>query len=120
MGLNSNNFLKQNIKHIILFNIVAIVLTTVLLLPTILKFEHVFEHHTHEVCKNPQVLHFHEAKFDCDLCDFQLTQTYYLENLDYDIVEQTVVKKTFSKLYNFKYYHQHLSFSLRGPPISLV
>jgi hypothetical protein len=108
--------LKQSLKHIILFSSVAIVLTTALLLPTILKFEHAFEHHQHETCENPQVLHFHEAKFDCDLCDFQLTQTYYLEYLNYDFVEQNIVKKTFSELYNFKYYHQHLSFSLRGPP----
>lgn len=108
--------MKRDLKHSIFFNLVVLVLTTVLLLPTLLKFEHVFEHHTHDVCKNPQTLHFHEGSFNCDLCDFQLTQTYYIDYLNYDIVEPSKVKKTFRELYNFKYYHQHLSFSLRGPP----
>ncbi|NQX85737.1 MAG: hypothetical protein HRT67_07500 [Flavobacteriaceae bacterium] len=109
--------MKHSLKHIILFGSVAFTLTIAVLSPTALKFAHSFEHHDHDICKTPQTLHFHELKFDCDLCDFQLTQTYLLSQFDYQLSEQTTLNKTVSEQYEFKYCHQQLSFSLRGPPL---
>lgn len=117
MESNPSSYLKHDLKHIILFNIVTLVLTTTLLLPTILKFEHVFEHHTHEVCKNPQALHFHDIEHDCEFFKFKITPQITFEYPQTELVEIEDNYSPICSQYEHVSRYQRLPFSLRGPPV---
>ncbi len=98
-----------------LFNFSALLFIIIMLLPTIIQFTHVFEEHEQTDC-NVVTTHIHKHELECSTCDFNLNQNYYSSNQDYQDTFITYQKKVCYKLYNFKYYHQHLSYSLRGPP----
>lgn len=109
--------MKQSLKHIILFSSVAIVLTTALLLPTILKFEHAFEHHQHETCKNPQALHFHDIEHDCEFFKFKITPQITFTYPQTELVDIEDNHPHNSSQYQYVSDYQRLPFSLRGPPV---
>ena len=103
-------------QHII-FKIAAIVLLLAVLLPSAVKFDHVFEDHKHEVCTDDHsTTHAHEIDLECEFYKFKLN-TYYYTFLDsYSIVIEDNYSKINNTFYNFQYNYQQLSFSLRGPP----
>lgn len=93
----------------------VLVLLALILLPTIVPFIHLLEEHEENTCR-VKTAHFHEKELDCSICDFHLNKKYYsieptvaIEVLNFDELQ-------ISELYSFTYYHQQLSYSLRGPP----
>ena len=106
---------KQLKKHII-SKCIVILLSIVLVIPLIVKLNHVFENHEHEVCTNSQTTHLHKLDLDCEFYKFKLqTQTYeneyvYRLHTNSDIQKPVVVP--------FSNCHPTIitSFHLRGPP----
>lgn len=107
----------QKLKTHIGYKISLIVLIIALLVPSFVKLAHAFENHKHEVCKTPQKSHYHELDLDCEFYKFNKSNiTFITPNYGLDIIENSSLNGLIYGLYNFKYYHQHLSFSLRAPP----
>ena len=106
----------KQIKEHIIFKLITLVLVLSLFVPTVVKFNHVFVHHTHKVCLDDTTTHIHKVDLDCEFHKFQLNQNFtfnqtYLQlfspqEKDIEIVSQ----------YNFLSKYQRLHFSLRGPP----
>lgn len=105
---------KNKSKTYLIF-IPALLLTLIMFLPTIVQFVHVFEKHEQVDC-NEVTTHIHEHKLECTTCDFNLNPTYYHAIFQFEIKKINIDKIQYFNFYNFKYYHQQLSFSLRGPP----
>ncbi|AUC76658.1 hypothetical protein [Olleya sp. Bg11-27] len=106
--------MKQQ-QHIA-FKIAAIVLLLAVMLPSAVKFTHVFENHKHEVCTDYSTNHMHQIDLECEFFKFKLNTQYY-PTFEVSLINST---HNFSEinttLYNFNYNHQQLSYSLRGPP----
>lgn len=102
---------KLNIIKIYL----VLILSTLILLPTIVPFLHLLEDHEQNTCI-VKITHIHEKEIDCSICDFHLNKNYYSHISTIDLESTNYVEKQKSELYSFTYYHQQLSFSLRGPP----
>ena len=98
----------------------SFILVVSLLVPSAVKLEHVFENHKHEVCLNKSTTHLHAIDLDCEFYKFNVSNPLLIPNIDYGIPNLAFFyTHETSRLYNFKYNHQHLYFSLRAPP-SLV
>ena len=79
---------------------------------------HAFSDHKHEICFAKHVKHFHENDIDCSfqviknstpfLTDNSFTSYAETEHLDYEGAKKNFLKS-----------HQQLSFSLRGPPVTI-
>lgn len=102
-------------KHNI-FKISVIILVIALLTPSLVKFSHIFENHIHQVCKNPQKLHFHEYNVDCDFYDFKLNTQFSLASIDYQLLDIVDNHEPVFLKYHFFISNQLLHFSRRGPP----
>ncbi|NRD20191.1 hypothetical protein HNV08_09025 [Winogradskyella eckloniae] len=101
-----------------LFKGLAIVLVLAVLLPSAVKLNHVFSHHSHKVCDNDDTsdTHFHETDFDCDFYKFKLTNNLFVEFINYEISSNTVVSRQLSLYYiSLNNYLQTTRFD-RGPP----
>lgn len=102
------------------FKTLTILIVTVLLFPYLVKFNHVFENHKHEVCIDNAVEHFHEMEMDCEFYKFNTTNHFLFYN-----IQQSSIVTSIKPLLNYSYYefqnsHQQLYISLRGPPSVLV
>ncbi len=104
---------KEYIKS--LLNYSALLLIIIMLFPTVFQFFHVFENHKQNYC-HENTIHIHEHKLDCSICDFNLNPTYNQALHYFQVKKISFNKKINFEFYNFKYYHQQLSYSLRGPP----
>jgi hypothetical protein len=67
--------MEQIKQQIISF--LSITLVLAVLFPSVVKMQHVFENHKHEVCKGEKQSHFHEIDFDCEFYKFNLTSFTY-------------------------------------------
>lgn len=106
----------QNIKEHIIFRMLTTVLVVSLLIPSIVKFSHIFAHHKHEVCLGEKATHLHEFDLDCEFYKFKLNNN-YLSSFKYNYLFCEITNYKVSSLaYKFLNNHQPLSFSLRGPP----
>lgn len=106
------------IKEHIIFKALTIMLVITLIVPSAVKFSHVFTHsqHKHDVCKGEKTTHLHEIDIDCEFYKFQLNN-HFLSQLENDNWLQTPYYHEVSLLtYKFLNSHRPLSFSLRGPP----
>ncbi len=107
--------MQKNKPHIA-FRIATLTLVLAFLLPSAVKFSHVFNHHQHVVCNDDITTHLHASDVDCDFYKFKLN-TQYHSPLEYIALPLEVsyfeINNTF---YNFLNNHRQLSFSLRGPP----
>ncbi len=96
----------------------AIMLVLAVLLPSVVKLTHAFNHHKHEVCDNDNKhqTHFHASDLDCDFYKFKLTTQYYSK---LEPIQLVLIKNNF-KITNAQYAYisdyQKLQTSLRGPP----
>ena len=101
-----------------LFKMMAIVLVIIFLAPLAVKFVHEIGHkHETEVCDNHAQTHLHEIENDCDLCHFNLnTKDFNVTGFKLNIKRYLVRSRLHNTSYSFKYNHQNLSYSLRGPP----
>ncbi|GAA3589174.1 hypothetical protein GCM10022396_03080 [Flavivirga amylovorans] len=105
------------IKQHTVFKIITFLLVVTLLVPTVVKFAHVFSHHEHEVCLGEAKTHLHEIDLDCEFYKFKLSNQ-YLHLFEYDdIINISSYFKIPILIYKFLNNHRQLSFSLRGPPV---
>ena len=107
--------MKIGYKHIII-NGLAMVLIMAVLLPSVVKFGHIFENHKHEVCVNQDTTHFHSLDLDCEFYKFKLNNALSFLRFDEGIIS---VANNFKLL--FTYYQSLHTCSiehivLRGPP----
>ncbi|OUS00909.1 hypothetical protein A9Q86_09165 [Flavobacteriales bacterium 33_180_T64] len=107
-----------NNKQHISIQIVILLLTFVLILPSVVKFSHVFSHHEHEVCFGENQTHLHEVDLDCEFFKFKIqTQNTFLKP-NYELLSTNNNHKTTPSYYTFLSDYQRLHFSLRGPPFN--
>ncbi|WP_282124103.1 hypothetical protein [Algibacter mikhailovii] len=103
-------------RNHISFRALTVILGLALLIPSLVKFVHIFEHSEHQVCVSEDATHIHKIDLDCEFQKFQITN-YALS--DIDIFQSTIVDyitETPFLTYKFLNKHRPLSFSLRGPP----
>ncbi|AUC83645.1 hypothetical protein CW733_03880 [Lacinutrix sp. Bg11-31] len=85
-------------------------------LPSVVKFAHIFENHKHEVCTNPSDSHFHEVEVDCEFYKFKLNTVFAFEAIPSEVIIVENNHKITKSQYHFISDFQRLPFSLRGPP----
>lgn len=107
--------MKNRDKIKSLLNTASLLLIMIVMLPSVFQLVHVFEEHEQDYCVENST-HIHEHEIKCSVCDFKLNSTdnqltKYVEFLKINFDKQLIFE-----YYNFKYNHQHLSYSLRGPP----
>jgi hypothetical protein len=106
----------NQIKEHIICKFSIVILVIALLTPSFVKFFHVFENHSHQVCKNNQKTHFHEFDLDCEFYKFKLnTKSSPL----YQAVDLLNIEDNFlpiSSKYQLAKSNTLLYFSLRAPP----
>ncbi|MGB0897502.1 MAG: hypothetical protein ACPGRW_09295 [Flavobacteriaceae bacterium] len=106
------------LKQHIVFKVSTILLALTFLLPSVVNFIHNIEHtHKYELCDNPHDVHLHKLDKDCDFCKIKVRQDYYSIATNYKLAKPVIPTECFSALYSFQYNYQHLSFSLRAPPL---
>lgn len=107
--------MQERIKTIT-FKLAALILVLALLIPSIVKFNHVFEEHVHEVCHGEKQTHLHTSDVDCEFYKFQLNHHFTIPvNATEVFIPKDNFQKTISQYYFLSEYQQ-LHFSLRGPP----
>ncbi|SDH55846.1 hypothetical protein SAMN04489796_103186 [Winogradskyella thalassocola] len=89
------------------------------LLPSVVKLTHAFNHHTHEVCDSDNELktHFHESDLDCDFYKFKLTNNLFLVFNNYEIITEKTATKQLSSHYSSFNNYQYSKRYVRGPPM---
>ncbi len=107
------------IKEHIASKVLVVLLTVVLVTPLIVKLNHIFEDHKHEVCKTPYTNHFHELEIDCEFYDFKLNTEFNYSITSINIPDYKEVTQSIVSQYFFINDYQQLQFSLRGPPLSV-
>lgn len=107
----------QPIKQHIAFRTATLLLVFTLILPSAVKFSHIFEHHEHEICHNEYEAHLHTLDVDCEFYKFKLTTQFYTLFEYVELPNEVSNFKINTTLYNFLNNHRQLSFSLRGPPV---
>lgn len=106
----------NKIKQHIAFRMATLVLVLAFLLPSAVKFSHVFKHHQHEVCNGEITTHLHTSDVDCDFYKFKLSTPFTIPTLDFDFVSIEDNHQIKTSHYSFLSEFQRLHFSLRGPP----
>jgi len=102
-------------EHII-FKILAYTLAFTLILPSAVKFTHVFNHYQHVTCFGKTTTHLHKLDLDCKFYDFKLTQNYILNDFNFNVFVPKPSHLESKSQYVFLSTYQQLHFSLRGPP----
>jgi len=106
----------QNLKQHIGFKIAALVLVATMIIPTAVKFAHIFNHHKHETCRGEYQAHLHTSYPDCSFHKFKLTTPFTIPVFAVDLIIPKQENKTIITHYLFLSEYQQLHFSLRGPP----
>ena len=86
------------------------------MVPTGVKYSHVFNHHLHEVCKGEPETHLHNADLDCSFYKFKLSSPFTIPALQFELVMPEINTLQIEAPYAFLSEFQQLHFSLRGPP----
>jgi hypothetical protein len=102
-------------KHIA-YRISIVLLVTVLITPSFVKFSQFFDTHIHLECKNSQQIHFHEFDINCDFYKFKLNTQFSFFSEDFQYLNKHEDYKIVALNYSFLSNYQPLSFLLRGPP----
>lgn len=111
----------MNLKAVILstFRVLAIVLVLAVILPSVVKLTHAFNHHKHEVCDEDinHTTHFHQSDLDCDFYKFKLSKIQFFEC--YDSKDKLEIVNIIVGTHYYISYHnnQQLTRFLRGPPL---
>lgn len=88
----------------------------VLLVPSVVKFAHIFENHKHEVCVDNSTTHLHSVDLDCEFYKFKTSNQLCHVFNNIDVFHTINNHDTPSSQYQFISQFQRLQFSLRGPP----
>jgi hypothetical protein len=94
----------------------TLILAMALLVPSAVKFSHIFSHHQHEVCNGENQAHLHKSDIDCNFYKFKLTSSFTIPSIDFECV---ITEENYSindSSYSFLSDYQQPQFSLRGPP----
>ena len=106
----------QKFGEQITFKILTCILVVTLLVPTGVKFSHIFIHHHHEICNGEPQTHLHKADLDCSFYKFKLSSPFTIPHIVNDFVFIEAGPQYYSEAYTFLSEFQQLHFSLRGPP----
>lgn len=107
----------QLAKEHIIFKIITLVIAVVFLVPSAVKFAHIFTHHTHEVCKGYETTHIHKIDIDCDFYKFQLNKNFAYSWFNIDLFIEKNESLQIKSQYHFLSKYQRLQTALRGPPV---
>ncbi len=107
----------QYIKEHIIFKFGTLFIVALLLVPSAVKFAHIFTHHTHEVCKGYETTHIHKVDFDCDFYKFKLNKNFTYSLFNVDLFLEKGETQQIQSQYHFLSEYQRLQTSLRGPPV---
>lgn len=108
----------NNYKQHIAFRITTLLIVVCLVLPSVVKFSHLFTHHEHEVCLGENQSHLHELDMDCEFYKFNINHQTILTSFEFVPLEVTNNLEVISSGYLFLSSFQRLHFSLRGPPFN--
>lgn len=106
----------NRLKEHICFKILTVLLVSILIVPSVVKLNHIYAHQKHEICKGSTTTHIHKVDLDCDFHKFQINNHYFFSTNLKKYNPQISHNKISFLTYNFFYNHRQLSFSLRGPP----
>ncbi|WP_290696185.1 hypothetical protein [Lacinutrix sp.] len=109
--------MENKIQHIVIKSII-ILLVAAIVLPSVVKFTHVFEEHKHEVCANPSDSHYHEVEIDCEFYKFKVNNPYTLVFENIYIFNNLNNYSNFYSRYTFLKSFKNFGIALRGPPKS--
>lgn len=104
----------QDIKQHIVIKLLAMALVLAVAIPTVVKFEHIFEDHKHEVCTGEKEHHIHQIDIDCEFYKFKLNHVFSVTFGDHTFLCIEENFKIVSSQYQFISDYQRLPFSLRG------
>lgn len=97
-------------------NVIIAIIALALLLPSVIKFSHIFEQHEHVVCLGENQSHLHEIDLDCEFFKFKLNNNFLLDLDAIEIVSNLVLQTLPPQYYIFIIGHQQGTAYLRGPP----
>ena len=103
-------------KEHIIFKTATLALVVSLLIPSIVRFSHIFSHHEHKVCVGETSTHIHEVDLDCEFHKFQLNKNFAFTDSYLELFSEEEYPLQIVSQYNFLSKYQRLHFSLRGPP----
>jgi len=107
----------NNYKQHIAFRIATLLTVVCLVLPSVVKFSHLFTHHEHEVCIGKNQSHLHELDLDCEFYKFNLSNSFYVKSEEYFKLTINLPSLLLNTEYHsFLKSHQQLTTYLRGPP----
>ena len=107
-------------KHRVFFNIIVYTLVFALLLPSAVKFTHIFNHSKHEICLGKTTTHLHKLDLDCKFYQFKFSGNFILNFYDFNVLSPDEKQLEIVSRYSFVNSYQQQHFTLRGPPPSLV
>lgn len=100
-------------------NCISTLLLAVFLLPlTVLAF-HSLTNHKHEICFSKTEQHIHDKDLDCTLHLYKQNHS-FLSELNAFVTFKTKANAVIKLKNSFLKNHQQLSFSLRGPPSTVL
>lgn len=106
----------RNLKEQTAFKFATLVLVLALLMPSVVKFSHVFKHHHHEICKGEYQTHLHTSDIECSFYKFKISSHYTIPTITFEFFPIEENHQEYSDAYSFLSDFQNLHFSLRGPP----
>lgn len=110
-------FLRQQI----IFKLLTLFVVLTLILPSAVKFMHVFENHKHEVCYGEVNTHIHTLDVDCEFYNFNINTPYTLTENIFILNVYQEIKDVIRTDYSFLSDYQRHHFLRRGPPaINLI
>ena len=93
----------------------AILLTSILILPYLGSFSHLFEDHKHKTCSD-STTHIHAIDFDCDILDYHFTPQVNFSSTAFSSLALDNPMHAFSYLYFRVISQKREKQLLRGPP----
>ena len=98
------------------FKFITLLLVVTLMVPTAVKFSHLWSHLHHEICNGEPQTHIHTADLDCSFYNFQLSAPFTVPTIEFVLFHSEDNHPIFSTDYSFLSEFQQLHFSVRGPP----
>lgn len=106
----------NSFKEHIITKTATILLACLLLIPTSVKFAHIFSNHKHDVCHGKKSTHLHELNTDCDFYKFKLSNSYTVTFFNFELFCPKEGTFEIVSQYQFLSKFQRLHTTLRGPP----
>lgn len=103
-------------KQQIGFKVVTLILAMTLLVPSAVKFSHIWTHLHHEICNGEPETHLHKADLDCNFYKFKLSAPFTVPTIEFEFHKSENNHPLAFSDYWFLNDYQQLHFSLRGPP----